>query len=315
MSKQDLIKFAPDGGQTDLTVHQLVVFRTVAHHLSYTRAAITLYLSQPAVSQQIKALEKIIGMPLFARKGRGIVLTPAGQEMQRHAEHLLNLLAATTPVVREIHALDRGSVVVGASTSAGTYLVPALLGAFHADHPRLSVTLMVAKRFSIEEQLLARKVDLAVISLIDHPDHFVVESFLPYELVVVAPPSHPLAKHALLPLQALQGETLLLREQGAGTRMDTEWHFAHAGIPLQATQELASIEAIKEGVIAELGIAVLSRESVALEVMHGDLVVLHVEGFPSQRQWHLVHLKGRDLSLPATALRQFLLQNSRDGGR
>lgn len=310
MSEHDLINLASEGGQIDLTVHQLVIFRTVAHHLSYTRAATTLYLSQPAVSQQIRALEKIVGMRLFARKGRGIILTPAGEEMQRRAEQLLALLARTAPVVREIHALDRGSVVVGASTSAGTYLVPALLGAFHADHPHLSVALVVANRLSIEEQLLARQVDLAVISLIEHPDHFVVEPFMPYELVIVAPTSHQLARHKSLPLQSLRGETFLLREQGAGTRMDTEWHFAHAGIPLQASQELASIEAIKEGVIAELGIAVLSYESVALEVTHGDLVVLDVQGFPLQRQWHLVHLKGRELSLPAAALREFLRENN-----
>jgi DNA-binding transcriptional LysR family regulator len=167
----------------------------------------------------------------------------------------------------------------------------------------------VANRHAIEEYLLTRQVDLAIISLIDHPDHFIVEPFMPYELVMVASPSHPLAKHVSLPPHALRGETFLLREQGAGTRMDTEWHFAHAGIPLETSQELASIEAIKEGVIAELGIAVLSYESVALEVTHGDLVVLDVQGFPLQRQWHLVHLKGRDLSLPAAALRQFLLQN------
>src|SRR5437870_1199714 len=98
----------------DLTVHQLTVFRTVAHHLSYTKAADVLYLSQPAVSQQIKTLEHIVGLRLFARRGRGIVLTPAGQDLVHHAERLLALLAQTVPVVREIQTLKRGSVLVGA---------------------------------------------------------------------------------------------------------------------------------------------------------------------------------------------------------
>src|SRR5713226_6055314 len=146
--------------QTDFSVHQLTVFRTVAQHLSYTRAAETLYLSQPAVAQQVKTLEQLLGLRLFARRGRGIVLTPAGQEFLSHAERFLTLLAETTPVVHEIHTLRRGSVVIGASISAGTYVVPPLLGAFHARYPGVHVTLMVAHRRSIEEDLITHKIDL-----------------------------------------------------------------------------------------------------------------------------------------------------------
>ena len=154
----------------DFTTHQLMVFRAVAHHLSYTRAAEVLYLSQPAVSQQIKTLEHMLGLPLFARRGRGIVLTPAGQEFLHHTERLLTLLAETASVVREIHTLERGSVLVGASTSAATYVVLPLLGAFHALYPRIHVTLMVANRHTIEERLLTRQVDLAVMSFIEEQE-------------------------------------------------------------------------------------------------------------------------------------------------
>jgi LysR family transcriptional regulator, low CO2-responsive transcriptional regulator len=295
--------------QTDFTVHQLTVFCTVAHHLSYTKAAEALYLSQPAVSQQVRSLEQVLDLQLFARSGRGIVLTTAGQELLRHAERLLALLAETAPVVHEIHTLERGSVLVGASTSAGTYVVPSLLGAFHARYLRVRVTLMVANRRSIEEGLLAHEVDLAVMSLIERPDHFVVEFLMPYELVVVAPPSHRLVGRIAPRLLDLQHETLLLHEQGSGTRLATEQHFAHAGVPFQTSMELGSIEAIKEGVAAGLGIAVLSRESVAFEVAIGDLAILDVQGFPLKRQWYVVHLKGRRLSRAASALRQFLLQS------
>jgi DNA-binding transcriptional LysR family regulator len=296
----------------DFTVHQLSVFRTVARHLSYTKAAEALYLSQPAVSQQVKTLEQTLSLPLFARSGRGIVLTPAGQELQRHTERLLALFAETTPVVQEIQALERGSVLVGASNSAGTYVVPPLLGTFHARYPRIHITLTVANRRSIEELLLIRQLDLAVMSLIEQKEHFAVEFLMSYELVVVATSSHRLARRSALTLRDLHQEIFLLREQGSGTRRDTEQHFEHLGVPLRASLELGSIEAIKEGVAAGLGVAVLPWDAVAFEIASGDLVKLDVEGFPLKRQWHLVHLQGRRLSRAALALRQLLLQNRAD---
>lgn len=309
MPERKRIAPASGKGQPDFTVHQLTVFRTVAQHLSYTRASEALYLSQPAVAQQIKTLEQVLGLRLFARRGRGIMLTPAGQEFLHHAELLLALLAETAPVVHEIHTLRRGSVVIGASISAGTYVVPPLLGAFHTRYPRIHVTLTVAHRYFIEESLLTHQIDLAVMSLIERREHFVMELLRPYELIIVTSPSHRLAGRSALSLYDLQEETLLLREQESATRLATEQHFAQAGVPFPASLELGSIEAIKEGVVAGLGIAVLPRESVALELASGDLVMLDLQGFPLQREWYIVHVKGRRLSLAADALRQLLLES------
>ena len=168
---------------------------------------------------------------------------------------------------------------------------------------------MVANRRSIEESLLTHQIDLAVMSLIEQQERLAVEFLMPYELVMVAPPSHQLVGRSALSLHDLQQETFLLREQGSGTRLGTEQQFARAGIPLQTRLELGSIEAIKEGVAAGLGIAVLSRESVALEVANGDLAMLDVQGFPLKRQWYVVNLKERRLSRAASALQLFLLQN------
>jgi DNA-binding transcriptional LysR family regulator len=277
--------------------------------LSYTKAAEVLYLSQPAVSQQIKTLERALGLQLFAHRGRGIVLTPAGQEFLHHTERLLALLAKTAPVVREIQTLERGSVLVGASTSAATYVVLPLLGAFHALYPRIHVTLIVADRHAIEERLLTRQVDLAVMSLIEEDERFIVEFLKPRELVVIASPTHQLAKCSALTPHDLAQETFLLREQGSGTRLDTEQYFTHAGVPLQASLELGSIEAIKEGVTAGLGIAIIPWEAVELEIASNELAILDVQGFPLKQQWHVVYLKGRRLSRAAIAFRQLFLQS------
>jgi len=305
--KKEIVKHIDE--HVDLTFHQLSLFRVVAQHLSYTHAAAHLYLSQPAVSQQVKALERQLGLRLFARQGRGIILTPAGEELLHHAERLLTLFTDIPPVVQQIHQLERGSVFIGASTSAGTYIVPALLGAFHARYPGIHITLTVANRYAIEEHLLSHSIDLVVMSQIEHHEHFIVEHLAPYELAVVANPSHPLAQHKGLSLRDLQEETLLLREQGAGTRYDTEHYLAKAGITLHGGNlELGSIEAIKESVIAGLGISVLALDSLTHEIAHGNLVVLDVEGFPLQRHWYVVRLKGKRMSLAAEALRHFLLQ-------
>lgn len=309
MPEQGLQASSKGNRHADFTTHQLTIFRTVAHLLSYTKAAEALYLSQPAVAQQVKTLEEILGLRLFARSGRGIVLTPAGQEFLGHAERLLSLLAETVPVVDDIHALKRGSVVIGASTSAGTYVVPPLLGAFHARYPRVNVTLFVKHRHSIEEDLLTHQVDLGVIGFIERRERFAIELLRPYELLMVAPPHHRLAGRSAIPLGDLQKETLLLRERESVTRLATELQFSQAGVPIPASLELGNIEATKEGVAAELGIAVLPRESVALELAGGDLVALNVQGFPLQRQWYLVHVRERRLSIAADALRQLLLQS------
>ncbi|MGI8588616.1 MAG: LysR family transcriptional regulator [Chloroflexia bacterium] len=299
----------PCHGRSDFTEHQLVVFCTVAQHLSYTRAAEALYLSQPAVAQQVRSIEQALGLRLFARQGRGIVLTRAGHELLRHAERLLRLLAETAPVSDAIRALHRGSVVLGASTSAGTYVVPPLLGAFHARYSEIQITLMVANRHAIEEALLAHQADFAVMSLVAQPDRFVVEFLRPYELVVVAPPSHALAGRPALTPADLQHELFLLGDRDSATRLATEQHFAQAGVPLETTLELGGIEAIKEGVSAGLGIAVIAHEAVAFELDDGDLVLLPVQGFPLQRRLHIVRVKGRRLSQAAAALRQLLLDS------
>jgi DNA-binding transcriptional LysR family regulator len=291
-----------------INLHQLRIFQAVAEHRSYSRAAEALYLSQPAVSLQVRALERDVGLPLFERQARPLRLTEAGQELLRYTERIFALLEETRLVLDELSGAKRGTVKVAASTTAGIYVVPAALGAFHRRNPDIKLTLDVVNRFSVQEKLLDDQVDLAVMGLIEDAHDLDVATFVPNELVIIAPPSHPLAGKRRIALDELRGEALLLREEGSGTRTDVERLLGGSdGLPLHAGMELRSSGAIKQAVAAGLGIAVVPLAAIELELLAHRLVALDVEGFPVHRHWSLARRKGRHLSAAAAALWTFLL--------
>jgi DNA-binding transcriptional LysR family regulator len=291
----------------DLNLHQLRIFRAVATHRSFSRAAAELYLSQPGVSQQVKALERSAGLPLLEKVGRGVRLTEAGNELLAYSERIFALLDETRLVLEELGGARRGSVKVAASTTAGIYIVPAALGAFHRRNPEVKLTLDVVNRFNVQERLLGDEVDMAVMGLIEDAHDLDVAEFVPNELVVIAPPGHSLARRACISLDDLGRETFLLREAGSGTRTDVERLFSSRGVPLRVGMELRSSGAIKQAVAADLGISIMPHSALELELATGRLVTLDVEGFPVHRHWSLARRAGRHLSATALALWNFLL--------
>ncbi len=290
-----------------MNLHQLEIFRVVAQTRSYSRAAATLFLSQPAVSMQVRALERSLGLPLLERRGRTLRLTEAGRELLNYSERIFALLDETKMVLDELRGARRGTVNVAASTTAGIYVVPALLGSFHRQHPGVNLTLDVLNRYAVHERLLNDEADLAIMGLIEDVHDLEVAEFLPNELVVTASPRHPLAARARIPLEELGRETFLLREAGSGTRTDVERIFAQHGVPLRLGMELRSSGAIKQAVAAELGITVIPLAALELELATGRLIILDVVGFPVLRHWSLVRRAGRHLSAAARALWDFLI--------
>ncbi len=289
-----------------INLHQLRIFQAVATHHSYTRAAEALYLSQPAVSLQVRALEKTIGMPLFEKSGRTLRLTDAGRELLTYSDRIFALLDETKLVMEELSGARRGMVKVAASTTAGIYVVPTALGAFHRLNPDVKLTLDVVNRFTVQEHLLNDEIDLAVMGLIEDTHDLEVERIIPNELVVIAPPNHRLAGRHEIPLDELAEETLLLREAGSGTRTDVERMFSARDMPLQVGMELRSSGAIKQAVAAGLGVSVMPESALELELKAERLITLDVEGFPVHRYWYLVRRAGRHLSPAADALWNFL---------
>lgn len=293
----------------DFSLHQLRIFRAVAQHRSYSRVAEELFISQPGVSMQIRALERTVGLPLFEKVGRSVQLTEAGSELLSYSERVFALLDEARVVMEELSGLKRGTVQVAASTTAGIYLAPRALGAFHQRYPGIHLSLDVVNRFTVQKRLLGNEVDLAIMGLIEDTHDLEVAEFLPNELVVIASPGHHFAKTARIPMETLATETFLLREAGSGTRTDTESLFARASIPLRVGMELRSMGAIKHGVAADLGIAIMPRDAIELELILGRLIILDVVGFPVRRHWSLVRRAGRHVSAAAGALWSFLLEH------
>jgi len=290
-----------------MNLQQLRTFRVVAQQRSYSRAAQLLYLSQPGVSLQVRALEQSIGMPLFERSGRQLRLTEAGVALLEYADRILSLVDESQQALEELGNARRGIVRVAASTTAGIYIVPRALGGFHRQNPGVRLTLDVVNRFTVADRLLRDEVDVAVMGLIEDAHDLQVEPFLPNELVVIASPRHPLAQRKHIAVSELANETLLLREQGSGTRTDIERMFAKGQLVMRLGMELRSSGAIKAAVAADLGIAIIPLHAIELELLAKRLVTLNVEGFPIRRDWSIARRAGRRLSAAANALWDYLL--------
>lgn len=288
------------------TLRQLKVFETIARHLSFTRAAEELHLTQPTVSMQIKQLTGTVGMPLFEQIGKRIHLTEAGQELYHTCREVFGSLEHLEMSIAERKGMKKGRLRLAVITTA-EYFAPRLLGPFCQRYPGVDVSLQVINRESILQRLVENLDDLYILG--QPPENLDVHSqpFLENPLVVVAPRTHPLAGKKHISLKRLAEEPFLMREPGSGTRMAAQRPFDEHGIALDIRMELGSNEAIKQAVAGGLGISVLSRHTLALEGASGPLTILDVQHFPIQRHWYLVYPAGKQLSVVARTFCDYLL--------
>lgn len=292
-----------------VTFRQLKVFEAVARQLSFSRAAEELHLTQPAVSMQIKQLEESVGLPLFEQIGKKIFLTDAGNEVYRCSRNIAEQLSDAEAVLGEMKGLKRGKLNISVVSTAN-YFAPQLLASFCQRHENVTLSLKVVNREILLNQLANNEMDLAVMGLPPEGLDIVAEPFLANPLVVIAPPSHPLAGEQSIPLTRLEQETFIVREQGSGTRSAMERFFAQHGLTLSTGMEMSTDEAIKQAVQAGMGLGVVSMLTLALELETRRLTVLDVESFPIRRNWFVVHRKGKRLSAVAQAFKDFLLKEA-----
>jgi DNA-binding transcriptional LysR family regulator len=289
-----------------ITLRHLRTFEAVARHGSISRAAAELHLTQPAVSMQMKQLEEQIGLPLVEWVGRRICLTEAGQVLHLHAREISDRMGHLNASMEQFRGLERGLLRL-AVVSTANYFLPALIAAFTTRHPGVRISLQVGNRDFVLAALADGSADLAITGQPPDGVEVVAQNFKDNPLVVIASPRHLLADQAQVGMARLAEEVLVMREPGSGTRAAAERHFAAQGLTIRAGGEFGTNEAIKQAVRAGLGVAVVSAQTIELELQTGCLVVLPVEGFPIVRQWYVVHRTQHRLSAAAAAFRSILL--------
>lgn len=288
-----------------VTMRQLQVFESIARHLSFTRAAEELYLTQPTVSMQIKKLSNEVGIPLYEQIGKRIHLTDAGRELQAACRDILGRLEQLEMAYSEMKGVKKGRLRLTVVTTA-KYFAPQLLGLFCQKYPGIEVALKVTNREEALERLTENEDDLYILG--QPPEELDVESvpFLENPLVVLARKDHPLAHAKSIPLKRLADEPFLVREPGSGTRLAFERLMKKNGLKLNVKMEIGSNEAIKHAVAGGLGLAVLSHHSIKLDTSSGVLAVLDVQHFPIQRYWYIAHPRTKQLSVVARTFLDFL---------
>jgi LysR family transcriptional regulator, transcriptional activator of the cysJI operon len=295
---------------SELENFRLRVFRAVAEHLSFRKAAEQLLLTQPAVTLQIKALEEALGVRLFDRSARGISLTAQGELLLSYARQMAALASEAEKALGAAEGNLSGDLSIGASTTIAQYVLPWLLGAFLGENARIRVAIHSGNTSEIVQMILDGK---ASIGLIEGPSGSRAvrsEPFMEDELVLIVRPDFEFHR---LSGQQLLANRLLIRERGSGSRQVVEMALAKAGLRLKAFRnviDLDSTEAIKSGVEAGLGVGFVPRRAIAKELELHALMVANVTGVEATRQFTLVSRTGPEPQGAAGAFRRFVLDRA-----
>ena len=289
---------------------RLVVFRTVAEQLSFRKAAEELYLTQPAVSLQIKALEEDLGTQLFDRTGRHIKLTAAGRVLLEYAEQVNALLVQAEHELAALSGNHAGQLALGASSTIAQYVLPHLLGEFCRQHPRVHPTLISGNTERIVDAVQSQKIALGLIEGPARSRDVKTEPFLKDELVLIVSMAHEWAERASVSCADACGAPLLMRERGSGTRRVIEIALERLGVKrsaLHIVMELDSTEAIKSAVEAGLGVGFVSRWAIAKDLrLDRSFKVVEVEGLRIHRDFLAAYASGPEPAGLSLEFRRFL---------
>jgi len=283
-----------------LNLRHLAVFHAVAATGSLSRGAERLYITQPAVSRQIKMLEEALGLQLFNRESRGVSLTATGQTLAVYADRIFALSANAHALMDEIRSLKSGHLSLGASTTIGNYLLPPVLAHFKKLHPGIDIHLEIGNTDAIQRLLLEGRIDLGFTEGFVEHEELEANVFMHDELAIIAPPGHPLAENeGMADCSRLCQHTWVMREPGSGTQAVLTRIMRAHDADLLATFTLGSTQAVKEAVLAGAGIAGVSYLAVINEINAGMLVRIQCNDAAFQRPLHRLRHRNRQIG-PAT---------------
>ena len=273
---------------------RLQVFHTVARLLSFTKAAETLHMTQPAVTFQVRQLEEHFNTRLFDRTHNRISLTEAGQRVYEYANRIFDLYSDMENSVREMTGEISGALTIGASTTIAEYMLPALLGDFRAKYPEVTVHLKVSNTDGVVSMVENNTIDLGVVEAPVSNKNLVVEECRVDQLVAILPPNHPRAGAGAISIEELLQYPFICREEGSGTReVISEYlgrHMTECDVGLNIAMELGSPEAVKGAVEAGMGISVVSVATIQKELKLKTLVAIRLDP-PLERPFSFVHQK------------------------
>jgi len=288
-----------------LNVHQLHIFYTVAQRGSFSAAAQTLHMTQPAVTMQVQALEERFGTKLLNRTTKRLELTEAGHRLLPQAKKAVELMRDTDEMMAKYVEELKGRLQFAASLTIGEYVLPRLLGTFLRRFPEVSVDMKVMNTTEIIDAVAHQGLDFGIIEAPCEVPGFDARAVMDDELLLIAPANHPFAQREQVTLEEALREPFVLREKGSGTRQIMEDELQRHGVTderLRVVSEFGSTGAVKSAVEAGLGLSLLSVWTIKHELALGLLKPVRIEGVSFRRQFFAVRLQSALLPMPAVAL-------------
>ncbi|MHB8987356.1 MAG: selenium metabolism-associated LysR family transcriptional regulator [Desulfobulbia bacterium] len=293
-----------------MDIHRLEVFCKVVELKSFTKAAEASFLSQPTVSEHIRSLEELLEERLVDRLGREALPTQAGQILYKYAKKIIRLRQEAMQAMAGYRGEMAGHLALGASTIPGAYVLPQRIGSFKKLHPAIQITLSIGNSRTVADGVLAGDTEFGVVGARWSDPALEWREILDDELVLAVYPSHPFAKKTAVEPAQLLTEPMIIRERDSGTRrVVTQLLEKHLDLSrLRIVAEMGSTEAVRQGVKAEVGIAILSRRAVAEDIERGSLVAVDVSAIRLSRPFYLITRKNRQPSPICSTFLAFLQQ-------
>ena len=276
---------------------------------SFSKAAESLHLTQPTVSEHIRTLEDEFGARLLDRLGRGAAVTRAGQLLLSYAQRMLALSREARQAMDGFQGRMSGELLIGASTIPGEYVLPAMIGRFKDKYPDISTTLLIGGTQMVVDWVVEGRAELGVVGARLSHRGIEYKELMPDDVVVVTPGAHPWHGRKQISLEELRSEPLLVRERGSGTRAALESALSEVGTDLgsfRVVGEMGSTQAVKQAVKAGVGVSVMSKRAVEEECKSGLLWCLRIKDLQVTRSFHLATHRERSRSPLAEAFRIFL---------